>query len=97
MCGKPYTPLSAFPWQRALQLPPMATRGSCFSGDCEEPVLPVPFLAPAVPGPLPAVILRPSSADEALPASCGRPFQGTVRGREGTAVGGNLQILPGLY
>ena len=33
-CGKPYTPLLAFPWPRALQLPLTATGGSCSSGNC---------------------------------------------------------------
>lgn len=50
---------------------------------CEEP-------PPMLPGPLPTVILRPSSAGEALPASVASPFKEQLTGVK-------VQQLEGTY
>ena len=46
VCGKPYTLPLAFPWLRAQQLPLVATRGRCSSGNCVKSLI----LSVSLPG-----------------------------------------------
>ena len=99
VCGKPYTLPLAFPWLRAQQLPLVATRGRCSSGNCVKSLILSVSLprAPRVPASLPLA----SSGPVLLMRPCRHPvascFKEQLTRGGATADGGNLWILPAGY